>query len=260
VPICRLCRADHKRLVKSHIIPRRLFKLIAKDEPYSVYFKAQKSGVTTDYKQAGIYDEGILCGKCEARFSEWDKHGSEVISRPRKEEKDLFRDPQGIPCGFRLRDVDYDLLKRFLLAVLWRASVSTHEFFRGVNLGAHESRILNLLLSDNLIGAETYSAILIHPIGQRYPGTILPPWSSRLGSVRFCHLYFPDVFVLIKVDQRSTPDPFNRVQLQPDGENYMIFQPYRGLREEKFYTGMVNFMHEHKLFAKKPGKSRPSNR
>ena len=254
MPICRLCKSEGKPLVKSHIIPRSLFKLIAKGGPYSVYFKAQKSGVTTDYKQAGIYDDEILCKDCEARFSELDKHGNQVLSRPRGE-ADVYRDPQGVACGFILRDLKYELFKRFLLAVLWRASVSSHEFFRRVDLGCHEDRILNILLNDKAISAETYSSILIHPIGQRYPGTILPPWTHRLDGVRFYRLYFPDVIALIKVDQRRTPEWLSRVQLQSSGDNYMIFLPYRGLQEEKFFANMKKFIHAHELAASKPRKS-----
>lgn len=254
MPVCRLCGIDQQKLVKAHIIPRSLFKLVAKGAPYSVYFKAQKSGLTTAYKQAGIYDQNILCEECEARFSEWDKHGGEVISRPRGP-SDVYHDAQGYECGFVLRDTDYNALRRFLLAVLWRASVSSLEFFCRVNPGPHEHQILNLLMSDEPLAAETYSSILIHPVGQRYPGTILPPWSSRLQGVRFYRLYFPDVIALIKADQRSTPSPFNRIQLQPQRENYMIFLPYQGMQEEKFYTEMTTFMRKHKLFGTKPRKT-----
>ena len=98
VPTCRFCKSPDKKLIKAHIIPRSIFKLVKKDENYSVYFEARQEGVRTDFKQAGLYDENILCAECEARFSNWDAHGSAVISKPRGE-PDLYRDPQGIACG-----------------------------------------------------------------------------------------------------------------------------------------------------------------
>jgi len=254
VPKCRFCRQEHEKLVKAHVIPRSLFKLISKGGKYSVYFEARKTGVKTAYKQAGIYDENILCQRCEARFTPWDTHGGKVISRARGG-KDIYRDPQGYECGCILHDANYNLLRRFILSVLSRASVSSLPFFKGVSLGPHEDRIREILKTDQAVDPETYSSILIHPIGQRYPGTILRPWRDRIEATSFYWLYFPDVIALIKVDQRPTPEPFSRLQLQPDKENYMIFLPHRGMHEERFYTDLNKFMRKHKLFGTTPRKS-----
>lgn len=254
VPKCRFCGQEHKKLVKAHIIPRSLFKLISKSGNYSVYFEVRKAGVKTAYKQAGIYDESILCEGCEARFTPWDTHGCKVITRPRGG-KDIYRDPQGYECGFVLHDADYNLLRRFLLSVLWRASVSSLPFFKGVDLGPYEDRIREILRTGEPLDAETYSSILIHPIGQQYPGTILRPWRDSVNGQCFYRLYFPDITALIKVDKRRTPTPFDKVQLHPEGENYIIFLPYGGTQEERFYTDMKTFMRKHKLFGTKPRKS-----
>ncbi len=67
-------------------------------------------------------------------------------------------------------------------------------------LGPHEDRIREILKTDQALDPETYSSILIHPIGQRYPGTIFRPWRDRIEATGFYRLYFPDVIALIKVD------------------------------------------------------------
>lgn len=131
---CRFCKSPGRKLIKAHMIPRSIFKLVKKDEKYSVYFEATTEGVRREPKQAGLYDENILCAECEARFSNWDRHGGTVICKSRGE-ADLYLDPHGIPCGYHLKDADYELLMMFFLAVLWRASVSTLQFFRAVQLG-----------------------------------------------------------------------------------------------------------------------------
>jgi len=156
---CRFCKSPDKKLIKAHIIPRSIFKLVKKDKNYSVYFEAKKKGVRREFKQAGLYDENTLCAECEARFSKWDTHGGAVICKPRGE-ADLYLDPHGIACGYHLKDADYELLMMFFLAVLWRASVSTLKFFRQVRLGAHEERILQILKDGGPV-PDTYAAILI---------------------------------------------------------------------------------------------------
>lgn len=249
--ICRFCKCSDKKLIKAHIIPRSIFKLVKKDENYSVYFEARQEGVRTDFKQAGLYDETILCAECEARFSNWDAHGSAVISKPRGE-ADLYRDPQGIACGYHLKDADYELFMMFLLAVLWRASVSTLQFFRQVRLGPHEERILSILKEGGPV-PDAYSAVLIHPLKQRYPGTIMPSWKGRIDGVWFHRLYFPDVIAMIKVDQRPTPRIFRPIQLRPDRDNYLVFLPYERTAEEAYFNEMRSFMKKHGLFDQSKG-------
>jgi hypothetical protein len=198
--------------------------------------------------QAGIYDENILCAKCEARFSNWDAHGSAVICRPRGE-PDIYRDPEGIACGYYLRDADYELFMMFLLAVLWRASVSGLPFFCQVELGLHEDRVLSILKNDGPM-SDMYSAALIYPQGQRYPGSIMPSWKGRIDGVWFQRLYFPDVIAMIKVDQRPTPSILQPFELRPDRDNYLVFLPYEQTDEEAYYNEMLTFMRKHRLLDK----------
>lgn len=53
MPICRFCKSSDKKLIKAHIITRSIFKLVKKNENYSVYFEARKDGVRTEFKQVG---------------------------------------------------------------------------------------------------------------------------------------------------------------------------------------------------------------
>src|ERR1022692_3091432 len=148
----------------------------------------------------------------------------------------------------------------FLLAVLWRASVSKLQFFRQVQLGPHEERILAILKKGGPV-LDTYSAVLIHPLGQRYPGTIMPSWRGRIDSVWFQRLYFPDVIAMIRVDKRPTPQIFRPIQLRPDRDNYLgpiqlrpdrdnylVFLPYERTAEEAYLNEMRSFMKKHGLF------------
>lgn len=159
-------------------------------------------------------------------------------------------DPSGFECGVILRDLNYKIFKLFLLSVLWRASVSRDQFFSKVELGPHESRIRTFLKMGSDPTSEEYSAILILPLGQPFANVMLRPWRSRIDGVWFYHLYFPNVIVLVKVDQRPTPAPFDKIQLRPNGDNYFVFQPHQGTAEDHFYRGLHEFMRKNNLFEK----------
>jgi hypothetical protein len=60
-------------------------------------------------------------------------------------------------CAYRLPGVDFRLLKLFLLGTLWRASVSSLDFFSNVDLGQrHEDAIKSLISNGTIDGADNY--------------------------------------------------------------------------------------------------------
>jgi hypothetical protein len=83
---------------------------------------------------------------------------------------------------------DTDKLRRFLLAVLWRASVSGHEFYSRVKLGPYEGEIKRRIFDPPLkvdgfpttamrLKAEVLSPrgdILFQPLKERIYGLALP--------------------------------------------------------------------------------------
>jgi hypothetical protein len=105
----------------------------------------------------------------------------------------------------------------------------------------------------SLLTIEEYSAILILPLGQPFANVMLAPWRSLIGGVWFYHLYFPNVIALVKVDQRPTPSPFDKIQLRANGDNYLVFQPHKGTAEDHFYRGLHEFMRKNDLFEKGNG-------
>src|SRR5437762_3121909 len=133
---CRFCDKDMSSPAKSHIIPRSFFKLVRGQEKYTIVMRASEKAVTEEYTQAGIYDSKILCVECEKRFSPYDAHGFAVFTDVFRDKK-VYLDNNGIPCAFLLPNVDFRLLKLFVLSLLWRSSVSRHHFFSNVDLGPH---------------------------------------------------------------------------------------------------------------------------
>lgn len=82
--------------------------------------------VAGTFHQAGVYDSEILFEECEKKFSEFDRYGWEILGPMA-----VDGPPPGLNLGndvFKI-DRDTDKLRRFILSVLWRASVSKNPFY-----------------------------------------------------------------------------------------------------------------------------------
>lgn len=135
--ICRYC--DQPRpLVKAHIIPEAFFRAIGVGKNAPLVFTSVPGYPHPKRAPIGVYDESILCDACERRFDKVDAYGTKILIHTlRGKALTPHRNPlqpQDV-VGFEAKNVDQGLLLRFLVATLWRASVSTHPFYAKVNLG-----------------------------------------------------------------------------------------------------------------------------
>lgn len=236
--ICKFCGGDFPKLAKAHIIPRTFYEEVRGKDNYSIFFKASASGNRREFKQNGIYDDSILCSACDNKFSLADKHGREVFVRALKE-KNIYRDPEGISCAYFLPDVNYDLLKRFVLSLVWRASITTHPFFAGVDIGPHEGRIKTLLENNSSGTIDEYSFFVYHLINNPRPDTITPPEPLKFGNYKSLFMYLPSISIMVKLDKRPFSDYMKKnIIIKPDAPHYMLFQPYQGSFEQIAWDGI----------------------
>src|SRR5215208_880584 len=135
MPKCRLCGRNRK-LIKAHIIPEAFFREARGNakKPRLIF-----DDPNTYPKQSliGVYDQEILCEQCESKFQHLDDYGVQVLLTQFQE---LFLPvTYGDRVVYQATDINHNLLLRFFVATLWRASVSTQMFYKDVNLGHLES-------------------------------------------------------------------------------------------------------------------------
>ena len=82
----------------------------------------------------GPYDNGILCLGCERKFEAGDAYAARVFLQEFEQFFSPVFDGPNI-VAFGSNTVNQTILLRFLVSVLWRASVSTLDFYRHVDLG-----------------------------------------------------------------------------------------------------------------------------
>ena len=198
---------------------------------------AKHASLTTPYYQAGVADPSILCKECEPKFTAWDTYGFEILSVPRSE-ADAIRADDGAPMAIPIDDLNYDLFVLFILSVLWRASVSTAEFFEHVDLGPYEERIRELLWNEIAPQPSDYAVMLGTCLDQRFPNVILQPDKCRPDGIHLNRLFFPNVYAHVKTDQREAKPLMKCAMLQRRKTNYLFCYPYDRSPYSPFFRGL----------------------
>lgn len=211
--ICRLCKKTAK-LANSHIIPEFVFRTLY-DKKHR-FRSAQLDERKWEWEQKG-YREPMLCDNCEQKFSIWEHYASEQF----------FNKPlptpisQGNSKAIILNGLNYQKLKLFLLSILWRAGVTTHVYYKHVQLGhIHEERLRQMLLSENPGSAEDYACFIctINLDGNKFRDFFVEPTPSRVESHRCYRFVFSGFIFYYHVTSHRLPDSTRRLTLQLNGK------------------------------------------
>lgn len=235
---CRLCDKEGK-LVKAHVIPEAFFRVLRDGED-----APQLLTSTPDHlpkrSPIGVYDEGILCEACEPKFDRFDDYGNQILLARFGE---LFKPvtQHGQVAAYEAENVDQSLLLRFLVATLWRASVSTHPFYGRVQLGSFESIARQTILEPEAPVPTIFAACLsrwrFEEENEQVARSLLGPFRERLSGINAYRLYLGETIAYIKVDSQPLPTPFRNYALLARPHLTAIA---RSLEESKDYASMVH--------------------
>jgi hypothetical protein len=170
--ICRGLKKDGTKcecdeLIEAHIIPRCFARYIMGEQHNMM--------VTLDMavrarRQLGEFDKTILCKACDHDLGRlYDEHAFDVLRSFDTRHRSL---PDNV---FEIPDVDGDRLAKFVLSVLWRASISGLPDY--LTLGEYEDAA-----RDVLFGRESFSSmpnfqVMVH----RYSTISLMVWICLAG-------------------------------------------------------------------------------
>lgn len=202
--ICILCK-EQKDLINAHIIPKWAFKYLYPDNPQKKQrpLSLLKKGEHIR-RPIGPYDQNLLCKECDNFLGIYDDYGKRVLL-----ETDFIKKTE---LSLIAKNVDFSKLQLFLLAVIWRASISNREEFERVSIGLHEDKIREILSEVKKGGKkdflENYSFIvtkfhtgdLPHDVVNK---NIQIPHTQRIGGVNVVILFMPrGLKIIIKIDKR----------------------------------------------------------
>jgi len=190
----------------------------------------------------GVYDPGILCGDCETLFGEYDDYGAKVLlSRFDELFSPVYSGAKTI--AFESTSVDQDKLLRFIVSVLWRASVSTLPFYSGVDLAGFANQAARVVLNPDQEVPSVFEAVLWrwHAIGgmQTYAGSIANPVRQRIGIANVYRLYLGQTMTIIKVSGSRLPPAMESLRI---GAQSSLFAIAGDFASSKDFETMVSIV------------------
>ena len=184
----------------------------------------------------GIYDKSILCEKCERTFSDWENYGYNLFVR--NWEKFNRKHHNGKIEVYELKNFDYVKLKLFILSILWKASVSSHDMFSWVNLGPHAALLRTMILEKDPGNNDDFG-VMFQAFDKTKIG-ILNPTRSRLCNLNFYKVYLSHIIAWIKVDSQPFPDSENPLILQRERPLIIGNKSFTNSQEIRIMLGLIN--------------------
>jgi len=230
---CRLCD-EEKELRESHIIPRFFYKPMKWKEKNFRYqiLRVNSNNVITG--QGGI-KERLFCEECEQRFSLFENYVKKVLYGGCELAFRNLSDRRWLVSG-----LDYKKFKLFQLSILWRASISSQEFFESVSLGRkHEFQIKKMLIDQDPRTPEKYACILVAIIfeGNAIDDLMLNPTPIRQNSHKVYRFVFGGFAWAYFVSSHSVPVQVRRAVINENGE--MIISALE-MQRLGMITGLIN--------------------
>jgi len=149
-----------------------------------------------------------------------DEYAYEVLPE-RIEPERIKRLGQGVSV-YELGLIDVDKFRRFLVALVWRSSLSKHEMFRFIKVGPYAERIENILTGRDASWLTHVDCAFVHLKPPRYDKVLLPPSPTRYDHVNVLQFYLYPWKLLIKLDNRPFGRSLNQMSLRKGAPTYAI--------------------------------------
>lgn len=252
---CLLCLGQ-RTFIKAHAIPEAFFREMRIDGESPTLV----SGMAGQYSKRapiGVYDEEILCGECEAKFRQIDDYGIEVLLRKFGE---VFHpiERAGKIAGFESTTVDPNRLLQFLVTVLWRASVSSHDFYSKVDLGPHELLSRTAVTSSSTALPTLFDAVLSRwrNEDENFPTTaMLDPRRERWFGINAYRVYFGETVAYVKVDSQPFPPDLKAISLRSAPSVLVVSRAMSESKDLRAIRHTAQLSHANKLSSRSERRS-----
>lgn len=235
--ICKLTGKEDTP-AKAHIIPES-FYLIDKDVNEPSLLATNSKGIYPKRSWKGIYDDSIVTQEGEKYFLKCDDYAFKLLVEQFASAKPL--ELKGSIVGYMYDNFDYDKLKLFFLSVLWRAAVSSHPFFKRVDIGPHLEIIRKAIIESDPGNSDFYSTVLaLFDAGdERNWAKIMDPFKGRIADITFYTFYLGNIVAYIKVDKRKARTPMREMQIDPNKPLYLVKRNFWDSKEVSIMRNIV---------------------
>ncbi len=249
VQVCKLC-GETKPLVKSHIIPEAFWREVRNNNEIPLLISSGQNQIP---KKApiGVYDNTILCAACEVSFGKLDDYGIKVLLRKSDELFQPIRNEDG-SVVYIAKEIDQQILLKFFVSVIWRASISVQPFYKRINIeSSHKEIAKKLLRSDDEMDLQPFGVVLSRWQSEdkniNLSKNLMAPFQENLQGVNTYRVYFGKFTAHIKVDDRDFPYPLNECAL---GSNSLVVVAARNFSESREFEVMRDTVRKSNLNVK----------
>lgn len=235
---CRLCES-HRPLVRSHLVPNSFYReaLSGGNRLHRI-----ESDNPARYRivQSGEYDGEILCSTCEASFSGCDAYAERLLLRSE------LRQSAESSTAVVLDNFDFRLLRRFVVATVWRITVSSRPFGDQIRVsGDKQARMAAFLRGDSHQQDSDFAVLWsILRRSTRWPEIdpsriITSPHLWHSDGCQFVRLNLGAIVAILHVDETPLSPLMSRMRMSP-GRAVFVARPFDGSPELGFTKTVIN--------------------
>ncbi len=200
IPQCSRPGCTATNLCNAHIVPKGFARDIRTDGAANRRLTAQ--GSTAAFPALGDYDPAILCADCDHQLGKLDNYAIETFRR-------FGTVHHRLGTRATLDNVDGDRIARFILSVLWRASISKRREWSSASLGPFSDRAGAVAFGDRpLTDLPEYQLIAYRYLtDDAFDPTRLysTPTRARMEGLNTMIIALSGFRFVAKIDQRSFP-------------------------------------------------------
>lgn len=238
---CLLCERN-VALINAHIIPKCIFSAVKQGNQHAVILKPGNSKFT-ETTQSGFSDRKILCKDCDGKIGSLDDYANKIFGK-KPDESTIIIDLNGGRLGYHLPFIELDKIKRFMLSILYRASISSVDFFSNISLGPYEEKIKNILNSNDPLPEDDWEIVVIRYNDAPFHEVIYPSYSFKLDNgIRVYAVNIPHYKIIIKVDKRKLNGALKRLSLKQGVGNKCLLFPYANSSEDRHMKSLIEQVH-----------------
>lgn len=162
---CKLCLTEKDLIRRSHLFPNFMYKGIP-DEKNRMNVISSAVPLAKKKVQSGAYEEYILCADCDNNIlSKLERYANNYLySQPYRTNTANFEQVEnrhGIKA-IRCKNIDYKGFKLFLESLIWRASISSHDFFQNFKLSAdQEEKLRASILNSAPLAEDDFACMML---------------------------------------------------------------------------------------------------
>jgi hypothetical protein len=229
-------------LIKAHIIPESFYAVLLSDSDKPKIYPTKKDGYPKRSPK-GVYDDSILCRECDNDLiGIWDHYAHGLLSTPLEQYGEV--DELYAKGFYEITGFKYEQLQLFFLSLLWRAHVTTQNFFSQVALGPWADQIATILRSAQPDSPNDLSVVLIRFYVNDEEDAALAhlgaaPVKSKGAGLNFYQFRLADYAALIKVDKRSFPTEIEPYILRPGSPLRIRLRNIKSMRQYELAQDII---------------------